>query len=144
MAFPLQGVKPAEALKKGESADSKYDYEDKINFAVFPSLQGGPHNHQIGALAVALKAARSPEFKEYQQQVRAYCFPYTSPTSAEHVACFAQQWCGAERAHGAGSEAGLTVCIGGVASMCAGSMADLVSRLRALPDINRSRPTRLH
>ena len=65
----LQGVKSSEALKKGEPADSKYDYEDKINFAVFPSLQGGPHNHQIGALAVALKAARSPEFKAYQQQV---------------------------------------------------------------------------
>jgi glycine hydroxymethyltransferase len=28
------------------------EFEEKINFAVFPSLQGGPHNHQIGALAV--------------------------------------------------------------------------------------------
>ena len=65
-----QGTKPAEALKKGESADAQYDYEDKINFAVFPSLQGGPHNHQIGALAVALKAAQTPEFKAYQQQAR--------------------------------------------------------------------------
>ena len=32
-----------------------YDYEDKINQAVFPGLQGGPHNHTISALAVALK-----------------------------------------------------------------------------------------
>lgn len=32
-----------------------YDLEDKINFAVFPSLQGGPHNHAIAAVAVALK-----------------------------------------------------------------------------------------
>lgn len=32
-----------------------YDYEDKINQAVFPGLQGGPHNHTITALAVALK-----------------------------------------------------------------------------------------
>ena len=84
VSFPLQGVKPSEALKKGEPADSKYDYEDKINFAVFPSLQGGPHNHQIGALAVALKAARSPEFKEYQQQVRVCCFALTLPATAEH------------------------------------------------------------
>ena len=38
---------------------------------VFPSLQGGPHNHQIGALAVALKHARTPEFRAYAQQVGA-------------------------------------------------------------------------
>ena len=65
-----QGTKPSEALKKGEPTDAQYDYEDKINFAVFPSLQGGPHNHQIGALAVALKAAQTPEFKAYQKQAR--------------------------------------------------------------------------
>ena len=67
---PVQGVKPSVALKKGEAPDAAYDYEDKIDFAVFPSLQGGPHNHQIGALAVALKYATTPEFKAYQQQVR--------------------------------------------------------------------------
>jgi glycine hydroxymethyltransferase len=48
-----------------------YDYEDKINFAVFPSLQGGPHNHQIAALAVALKQVNTPEFKAYAKQVKA-------------------------------------------------------------------------
>lgn len=32
-----------------------YKLEDRINFAVFPSLQGGPHNHAIAAVAVALK-----------------------------------------------------------------------------------------
>lgn len=32
-----------------------YDYEEKINQAVFPGLQGGPHNHTITGLAVALK-----------------------------------------------------------------------------------------
>ena len=30
--------------------------------------QGGPHNHTITALAVALKMAKEPEFLEYQQQ----------------------------------------------------------------------------
>ena len=37
--------------------------------AVFPALQGGPHNHQIGALAVQLKEVMTPEFKAYSQQV---------------------------------------------------------------------------
>ena len=66
----MQGVKPANMLKKGEPEDSTFDYEDRINTAVFPSLQGGPHNHQIAALAVALKHAKGPQFKEYQKQVR--------------------------------------------------------------------------
>ncbi|CAN0419271.1 unnamed protein product, partial [Hapterophycus canaliculatus] len=36
---------------------------DLVDFAVFPALQGGPHNHQIAALAAALKEAASPDFK---------------------------------------------------------------------------------
>ncbi|KAF2288984.1 hypothetical protein GH714_023248 [Hevea brasiliensis] len=60
MIFYRKGPKPA---KKGQPEDAVYDFEDKINFAVFPSLQGGPHNHQIGALAVALKQAMTPGFK---------------------------------------------------------------------------------
>jgi glycine/serine hydroxymethyltransferase len=48
-----------------------YDIEEKINFAVFPGLQGGPHNHTISGLACALKQAAAPEFKAYQEQVRA-------------------------------------------------------------------------
>lgn len=36
-------------------------------------LQGGPHNHTISALAVALKQANTAEFKQYQQQVVANC-----------------------------------------------------------------------
>lgn len=46
-----------------------YDLEEKINGAVFPGLQGGPHNHTITALSVALKQAQSQEFKLYQEQV---------------------------------------------------------------------------
>ncbi|KAK1738933.1 serine hydroxymethyltransferase [Skeletonema marinoi] len=45
----------------------------KINFAVFPGLQGGPHNHTIGALSVALKQANTAEFVEYQKQVLKNC-----------------------------------------------------------------------
>lgn len=32
-------------------------------------MQGGPHNHTIGGLAVCLKYAQSPEFKAYQNKV---------------------------------------------------------------------------
>lgn len=46
-----------------------YDIDEKINFAVFPGLQGGPHNHTIGALATCLKQANTPAFVEYQKQV---------------------------------------------------------------------------
>eukprot|EP00195_Chlamydomonas_chlamydogama_P007745 CAMPEP_0202889496 /NCGR_PEP_ID=MMETSP1392-20130828/47_1 /ASSEMBLY_ACC=CAM_ASM_000868 /TAXON_ID=225041 /ORGANISM="Chlamydomonas chlamydogama, Strain SAG 11-48b" /LENGTH=487 /DNA_ID=CAMNT_0049572835 /DNA_START=148 /DNA_END=1611 /DNA_ORIENTATION=+ len=70
MIFFRRGPKPADRLAKGEAPGSAYDYEDKINFSVFPSLQGGPHNHQIGALAVALKYAASDEFKAYAQQIQ--------------------------------------------------------------------------
>lgn len=45
----------------------------KINEAVFPGLQGGPHNHSIAALAVALKLAQTPEFVDYQKQVLSNC-----------------------------------------------------------------------
>jgi len=65
----VQGKKPADRLKKGEPEGSEYDFEDKIDFSVFPSLQGGPHNHQIGALCVALKHAQTAEFKQYSKQV---------------------------------------------------------------------------
>ncbi|KAM9952576.1 hypothetical protein ACTFIR_007630 [Dictyostelium discoideum] len=47
-----------------------YDIESKINFAVFPSLQGGPHENVIAGVAVALKEADSQEFKEYALQVK--------------------------------------------------------------------------
>ena len=47
----------------------KLEYKDRIDFAVFPGLQGGPHNHTIAALAVALKQCATPEFVEYQKQV---------------------------------------------------------------------------
>ena len=42
---------------------------DAINFAVFPTLQGGPHNTAIAALAVQLKEVASDEFVEYSKQV---------------------------------------------------------------------------
>merc|ERR1712032_1154968 len=40
-----------------------------IDMAVFPALQGGPHNHQIGALAAQLLEVKSPAFVEYSKDV---------------------------------------------------------------------------
>jgi glycine hydroxymethyltransferase len=47
----------------------KVKYTEQINFAVFPMLQGGPHNVSIAALAVQLKEVATPEFKVYSEQV---------------------------------------------------------------------------
>ena len=48
----------------------KKEYEDDINFSVFPGLQGGPHQHQIAGVAVQLNEVMSDEFKEYMIQVK--------------------------------------------------------------------------
>ena len=52
--------------------ETKYDIENKINLAVFPGLQGGPHNHAIAGIAVAMKQAKTEEFVDYQKQVGAF------------------------------------------------------------------------
>jgi len=44
-------------------------YETKINQTVFPGLQGGPHNHQIAAVATQMKVVASEDFKVYSKQV---------------------------------------------------------------------------
>ncbi len=48
----------------------KEKYGAMINKAVFPGCQGGPLMHVIAGKAVCLKEALSPEFKEYQTQVK--------------------------------------------------------------------------
>ena len=45
------------------------EFDKKIDKAVFPGLQGGPHMNQIAAVAVALKEASTPAFKKYAHQV---------------------------------------------------------------------------
>ncbi|KAL9110355.1 MAG: hypothetical protein Q9227_005086 [Pyrenula ochraceoflavens] len=66
MIFYRKGVRKTD-LKTGK--ETLYDLEGPINFSVFPGHQGGPHNHTITALAVALKQADTPEFRQYQEQV---------------------------------------------------------------------------
>mgnify|MGYP000082091834 CR=1 FL=1 len=45
------------------------EFEKKINFNIFPGIQGGPLEHVIAGKAVAFKEALDPSFKSYQEQV---------------------------------------------------------------------------
>jgi glycine hydroxymethyltransferase len=45
------------------------EHASAIDKAVFPGLQGGPHNHTTAGIAVAAKEALTPEFKKYAAQV---------------------------------------------------------------------------
>lgn len=53
--------------KRGLEKDSELG--EKIDKAVFPGLQGGPHDHTTAAIAVALGEAMKPEFQEYGKQI---------------------------------------------------------------------------
>lgn len=57
-------------FRKHKADGSDTDLESRVNQAVFPSCQGGPHNNTIAAIAVALNQAAAPEFKEYCVQIR--------------------------------------------------------------------------
>eukprot|EP01065_Artemidia_motanka_P026850 TRINITY_DN32086_c0_g1_i1.p1 TRINITY_DN32086_c0_g1~~TRINITY_DN32086_c0_g1_i1.p1 ORF type:complete len:480 (+),score=208.40 TRINITY_DN32086_c0_g1_i1:57-1442(+) len=56
--------------KTSRKDGSPTDFVDRINMAVFPGLQGGPHEHQIAAIATQMKEVATPAFKEYSRQVR--------------------------------------------------------------------------
>lgn len=47
----------------------KQNLSSAIDKAVFPGLQGGPHNHSIAGKAIALQRAATPEFKKYAKQI---------------------------------------------------------------------------
>lgn len=48
----------------------KEKFAKDIDKAVFPGFQGGPHENNIAAKAVAFKEAMEPEFKEYVKQIK--------------------------------------------------------------------------
>ena len=58
----LRGPRGAMLLCKAELAKA-------IDKAVFPGLQGGPHNHTTAGIAVALREAAAPEFRDYAHQI---------------------------------------------------------------------------
>jgi glycine hydroxymethyltransferase len=51
----------------------KKEFEKQVNAAVFPGVQGGPHNHAIAGIAVQLAEVATPEFREYSRQVVKNC-----------------------------------------------------------------------
>lgn len=58
---------PSTPTKKVER--TRENLPSLIDRAIIPGLQGGPHNHQTAAIAVALKEAMQPEFKVYARQI---------------------------------------------------------------------------
>ena len=72
MIFFRKGIRQ-QMGKNGKVKESSYTLEDSINFAVFPSVQGGPHQNTISAIATAMKEALDPSFAQYQKRVIANC-----------------------------------------------------------------------
>lgn len=66
-AIILCNGNPSNPLKKAERIPE--NLPTLIDRAIIPGLQGGPHNHQTAAIAVALREAATPEFKSYGQQI---------------------------------------------------------------------------
>merc|ERR1712212_192401 len=66
LIFYRKGVKNVD---KKTGKPIMYNLAQRIDPALFPGLQGGPHMHAIGGVAVALRQANTPMFREYQSQV---------------------------------------------------------------------------
>lgn len=53
---------------RGAMIFCKPELKEKIDKGVFPGMQGGPHEHAIAGIAVALDEATNPDFKDYAEQ----------------------------------------------------------------------------
>lgn len=65
----LRGPRGALIMVTQKGLDKDPDLADKVDRAVFPGLQGGPHDHQTAAIAVALGEAMRSDFKDYAGQI---------------------------------------------------------------------------
>ncbi|MDH7476468.1 MAG: serine hydroxymethyltransferase [Microgenomates group bacterium] len=65
----LRGPRGAMIMVTEKGIKKDKELPEKINRAVFPGLQGGPHDNQTAAIAVALYEASQPSFKKYARQV---------------------------------------------------------------------------
>lgn len=58
---------------RGAIIISKNKFSEKIDKAIFPGLQGGPHENNIGAMAVCFQEAMTKDFQKYGQQIVKNC-----------------------------------------------------------------------
>ena len=65
----LRGPRGAMIMVTEKGLKKDPELAEKIDRAVFPGLQGGPHDHQTAAIAVTLLEASKPSFKKYGQQI---------------------------------------------------------------------------
>lgn len=65
----LRGPRGAMIMVTEKGLQKDPELGEKIDKAVFPGLQGGPHDNQTAAIAVALHEAESPNFKTYGEQI---------------------------------------------------------------------------
>jgi glycine hydroxymethyltransferase len=65
----LRGPRGAMIMVTEKGLKSDPDLPKKIETAIIPGLQGGPHDNQTAAIAVALKEASTAQFKKYGEQV---------------------------------------------------------------------------
>lgn len=65
----LRGPRGAMIMVTKKGLQKNPDLPSKLEKAVFPGLQGGPHDHQTAAIAVCLEEALAPSFKNYASQI---------------------------------------------------------------------------
>lgn len=65
----LRGPRGAMIMVTKKGVEKDAEIVEKLEKAVFPGLQGGPHNHQTAAIAISLEEASTPKFKNYAAQV---------------------------------------------------------------------------
>ena len=65
----LRGPRGGMIMITQKGIDKDPELPKKIDKAIFPGFQGGPHMHQIAAIAVCLKEAEKPAFRKYAKQI---------------------------------------------------------------------------
>lgn len=65
----LRGPRGAMIMVTNRGLKKDPEIKSKIERAIIPGLQGGPHNHQTAAIGVTLEEALKPSFKKYAEQV---------------------------------------------------------------------------
>ena len=65
----LRGPRGALIMVTEKGVEKDHDLPQKIDKAVFPGLQGGPHLHTIAGIAIALRFAQGKPFRDYAKQI---------------------------------------------------------------------------